>query len=117
MCCSFLSSLITDDFSSGYAWNNRNNCTVFMNNSNLITLIFFSSPELFVMLRGNVQKKNQVYLKTLSKLRLTPLPPILFFWQIYFWQSVDHVDLPASPSILDKNHEILGFETYILYYP
>merc|ERR1712002_182346 len=30
---------------------------------------------------------------------------------------VDHVDLPPSPRIFDKNHEILGFETYILYYP
>ena len=32
-------------------------------------------------------------------------------------QSVDHVDLPPSPRIFDKNHEILGFETYILCYP
>ena len=31
----------------------------------------------------------------------------------YFWQSVD----PPSPKILDKNHESLGFETYILHYP
>ena len=46
-------------------------------------------------------------------------PPSLlpYFWQIYFWQSVDHVDLPPSPRIFDKNHEILGFETCILYYP
>ena len=40
-----------------------------------------------------------------------------YFWQIYFWQSVAHVDLPPSPRIFDKNHEILGFETCILYYP
>ncbi len=43
------------------------------------------------------------------------LPP--YFWQIYFWQSVDYVDLPPSPRIFDKNHEILGCETYIHYYP
>ena len=67
------------------------------------------------LLRGNL-KKNTVNLKTLSKLRLTPslLPK---FWQIYFWQSVDHVDLPPSPRNFDKNHEILGFEIYIVYYP
>ena len=49
---------------------------------------------------GNV-KRNPVYLKTLSKLRSTPslLP---YFWQIYFWQSVDHVDLPPSPGIFDE---------------
>ena len=41
------------------------------------------------------------------------LPP--YFWQIYFWQSVDHVDLPPSPRIFDKKHEILGCETYIHY--
>ena len=28
-------------------------------------------------------------------------------------QSVDHVDLPPSP----RNHEIVGVESYILYYP
>ena len=46
-------------------------------------------------------------------------PPSLpsYFWQIHFWHSVDHVDLPPSPRIFDKNHEILGFKTYILYYP
>ena len=39
------------------------------------------------------------------------------FWKnqvtlsLYFWKSVDHVDLPPSPRIFDKNHEILGFET------
>ena len=27
---------------------------------------------------------------------------------------VDHVDLPPSPRIFDKNNEILGCETYIL---
>ena len=27
------------------------------------------------------------------------------------------VDPPPFPRIFDKNHEILGFETYILYYP
>ena len=40
-----------------------------------------------------------------------------YFWQIYFWQSIDGVDLPPSPRIFDKNLEILGFEIYILYYP
>ena len=66
-------------------------------------------------LRGNVKKKQYIY-------RHYPnwgWPPSLlpYFWQIYFWHSVDHVDLPPSPRIFDKNHEILGFETYILYYP
>ena len=55
-------------------------------------------------LRVAVKKKQTVYSKTL--LRLTP-----YFWQIYFWHCVDHVDLPPSPRIFDKNHEILGFET------
>ena len=36
------------------------------------------------------------------------LPP--YFRQIYFWQSVDHVDLPPSPRIFDKNRDILDFE-------
>ena len=46
-------------------------------------------------------------------------PPSLlpYFWQIYFWQTLDHVDLPPSPRNFDKNHEILGFEIYIVYYP
>ena len=46
-------------------------------------------------------------------------PPSLlpYFWQIYFWQSIDHFDLPPSTRIFDKYHEILGFETYIFYYP
>ena len=49
---------------------------------------------------------------------LTRHPFLLpYFWQIYFWQSVDHVDLPPSPRIFDIDHEILGFETYNLYYP
>ena len=39
------------------------------------------------------------------------------FWQIYFWHSIDHVDLPPSPRIFDKDHEALGLETYNLYYP
>ena len=34
--------------------------------------------KLYKMIRGNLQKKT-VYLKTLSKLRLTSLPPTLFF--------------------------------------
>ena len=65
---------------------------------------------------GITSKKNPVYLKTLSKLRLTPLPPP-YFWQIYFWQSVDHVDLPPSPRIFDKIYEIFSCETCIHYYP
>ena len=32
-------------------------------------------------------------------------------------QTLDHVDLPPSPRNFDKNHEILGFEIYIVYYP
>ena len=57
---------------------------------------------------GVPSKKQTVYLKTLSKLRLTPslLP---YFWQIYFQHSVDQVDLPPLKSS--------GFETYILNYP
>ena len=46
-------------------------------------------------------------------------PPSLlpYFWQIYFWQTLDHVDLPPSPRNFDRNHEILGFEIYIVYHP
>ena len=77
----------------------------------------FLDPETDIMgERTYISKKNPVYLKTLSKLRLTSLPPTLFLTNL-FWQSVDHVDLPPSPRIFDKNREILGFETYNLYYP
>ena len=45
-------------------------------------------------------------------------PPSLlpYFWQIYFWHIVDHVDLPPSPRIFDKNHKILGFKTLRLFF-
>ena len=49
-------------------------------------------------------------------MRLTP-SLLSYFWQIHFRHSVDYVDLPPSPRIFDKNHELLGFETCILYYP
>ena len=63
-------------------------------------------------IRGNVQKKKQYIYRHYPNWGWPPslLP---YFWQIYFWHSVDHVDLPPSPRIFDKNHEILGFETYI----
>ena len=69
----------------------------------------FSCSSLNVKIKLGVTSKKTVYLKTLSRLRLTPtlLP--------YFWHCVDYVDLPPSPKIFDKNHEMLGFETYILY--
>ena len=45
-------------------------------------------------------------------------PPSLlpYFWQIYFWHIVDHVDLPPSPRIFDKNHKILGFKTLMFFW-
>ena len=68
-----------------------------------------------ILIRGNLKKKQYIcgHYPNLG------WPPSLlpYFWQIYFWQSVDHVDLPPSPRIFDKNHEILGFETYNLNYP
>ena len=66
--------------------------------------------------RGAVKKKKQYIYRHCPNWWWPPslLP---YFWQIYFWQSVAHVDLPPSPRIFDKNHEILGFETCILYYP
>ena len=54
---------------------------------------------------GVTSKKKTVYLKTLSKLRLTP-SPLPYFWQIYFWHIVDHVDL--SP--LDFLTKIIKFQ-------
>ena len=56
---------------------------------------------------GVPSKKKTVYLKTLSKLRFTPLPPTPFLPKFI----VDYV------RIFDKNYEILDVETYILYYP
>ena len=66
--------------------------------------------------RGAVQKTPQYIYRHYPYWGCPPsLPP--YFWQLYFWQSVDHVDLPPSLRIFDKNHEILGCETYIHYYP
>ena len=59
-------------------------------------------------------KKHSKF-KDIIQIEVVPLPPTLFL-QIYFWQSDDHVDLPPSLRIFDKNQEILGFETYILSY-
>ena len=61
-------------------------------------------------LRGNVIKNKQYIYRHYSNWGWPPslLP---YFWQIYFWQRVDPVDLPPSPRIFDRNHEILGFET------
>ena len=57
-------------------------------------------PDLQLLVRGNIQKEQTAYLQTLSKLRLPP------FLLTYFWQSDDHVDLPPSPRIFDKNHNV-----------
>ena len=55
---------------------------------------------------GVISKNTPVYLDIIQ-IEVDPPP---YFWQIYPWQRVDHVDLPTSPRIFDKNHEILGFE-------
>ena len=48
---------------------------------------------------------------------MVDLPPSYPIFDKFIWQSVHHVDLPPSPRIFDITHEILGFETYNLYYP
>ena len=87
----------------------------------ILTKLSFECYEIsFVLcclkLRSNVTKKKQYIYRHYPNWGWPPslLP---YFWQIYFWHSVDHVDLPPSPRIFDKNHEILGFEIYIVYYP
>ena len=74
------------------------------------------NDRLDLTIRGAIKKKTQYIYRHCPNWWWPPslLP---YFWQIYFWQSVDHVDLPPSPRIFDKNHEILGFETCILFYP
>ena len=65
---------------------------------------------------GVPSKKKTVYLQTLSKLMVTPLPPTLFLTNLFLtkcWPCWP----PPSPGNFDKNHEILGFEIYIVYYP
>ena len=62
-------------------------------------------------------KKNKQYIYRHCPNWWWPPSLLPYFWQIYFWQTLDHVDLPPSPRNFDKNHEILGFEIYIVYYP
>ena len=44
-------------------------------------------------------------------------PPSHPIFDKFIFDTVDHVDLPLSLRIFDKNHEILAFENYVLYYP
>ena len=65
--------------------------------------------------RGNVQKKKQ-YICWHFPNWSGPPSLLPYFWQIYFWHIVDHVDLPPSPRIFDKNHKILGFKTLMFFW-
>ena len=80
---------------------------------------YIQRPVCFVnvtVVKGCRQKKPQYIYRHYPNWGWPPsLAP--YFWQMYFWHGVDHVDLPPSPIIFDKNHEILGFETCILYNP
>ena len=80
-------------------------------------LLWLRNPSPAFKFTGVISKKKQQYI-----LRHYPNwggPPFRppYFLPIYFWHRVDHVDPPSPPRIFDKNHEILGFETYIHYYP
>ena len=68
----------------------------------------------WLWVRGNVKKKKQ-YICWHCPNWSGPPSLLPYFWQIYFWHIVDHVDLPPSPRIFDKNHKILGFKTLMFF--
>ena len=79
--------------------------------SSLMHLCWFIKPQRKlchqeITIRGNVKKKKQ-YICWHCPNWGGPPSLLPYFWQIYFWQSVDHVDLPPSPRILDKNKKNL----------
>ena len=62
------------------------------------------------------KKKNSICKDIIQiEVDLPPFPPV-FDKFIFDKVLIMLTSLPPSPRIFDKNHEILGFETNILYY-
>ena len=77
-------------------------------------LLAILSPITWLSFRGTVKKTNSIF-KDIIQIEVDPLPPTLFLTIFFAILLIMLTSLPPL-EFLTKNPEILGFETYILYY-